>query len=291
MIQYYHDLWAKCSKMPARLTSLVGECGHTNVNRARKTKKAPWHWDEVHQKAFNDIKAVIAKDVAVAYPDYSKDFEIYTDASSQQIGVAITQQNRPIAFFNRKLSATEQKYSVTEIELLVMVETLKEFKGMLWGQLIKVYTDHTNLIQDALGPTLDRVYQWRLLLEEYGLEIIHIKGIHNMVADAISRLDYSPTHSDRENWMTFTQCWHDYASHTTPQQPAAHQDSINLVFANRSEEDVIYPLIAQEIAEAQQNYPHLQLLACDEEFTTQLVEILKSCARAQPWFYPLLSST
>jgi hypothetical protein len=45
-----------------------------------------------------------------------------------------------------------------ETELLAIVETLKEFKGMLWGQLIKVYTDLKNLIQDALGLTSDRVY-------------------------------------------------------------------------------------------------------------------------------------
>jgi hypothetical protein len=38
----------------------------------------------------------------------------------------------------------------TKIELLVIVETLKEFKGMLWGQLIKVYTDHMNLTRNAL---------------------------------------------------------------------------------------------------------------------------------------------
>jgi hypothetical protein len=68
--------------MLAPLTSLVGECGYTKVTRAHKTKKVPWYWYEVHQKAFDDIKAVIAKDVALAYPDYSKAFEIYTDASS-----------------------------------------------------------------------------------------------------------------------------------------------------------------------------------------------------------------
>ena len=111
----------------------------------------PWHWDEVHQKAFNDVKAVIAKDVALAYPDYSKEFEIYTDASSKQMGAVITQQNRPIAFFSRKLSETQQKYSVTEIELLAIVETLKEFKGMLWGQTIKVYTDHKILSKMPLA--------------------------------------------------------------------------------------------------------------------------------------------
>ncbi len=77
-----------------------------------------------------------------------KPFEIYTDASSMQLGAVITQDNRPIAFFSRKLSKTQPKYSVTEIELLVIVETLKEFKGMLWKQDIKVYTQITKISQE-----------------------------------------------------------------------------------------------------------------------------------------------
>ena len=64
---------------------------------------------------------------------------------------------------------------------------------MLWGQRIKVYTDHKNLMQNALGFTCDCVYRWRLLLEEYNPEIVYIKGIDNTVADAISRLEYDPT--------------------------------------------------------------------------------------------------
>jgi hypothetical protein len=64
---------------------------------------------------------------------------------------------------------------------------------MLWSQQIKVFTDHTNLMRDALGLTLDQVYRWRLLLEEYGPEIVYIKGIHNTVADAVSRLEYDPS--------------------------------------------------------------------------------------------------
>ncbi len=70
----------------------------------------------------------------------------------------------------------QQKYSVTKIELLAIVETLKEFKGMLWGQDIKVYTDHKNLTRDALGLTSDRVYCWWLLFEEYTQEIYIYKG-------------------------------------------------------------------------------------------------------------------
>ena len=70
---------------------------------------------------------------------------------------------------------------------------------MLWGQRIKVYTDHKNLVRDALGLTSDRVYRWRLLLEEYGPEIEYIKGTDNTVADAISRLEYDPTRHKRDN--------------------------------------------------------------------------------------------
>ncbi len=104
----------------------------------------------------------------------------------------ITQDNRPIGFFSRELSETQQKHIVMEIELLAIVKTLKEFKGLLWGQDIKVYTDHKNITRDALCLTSVRVYCWRLLLEEYAPEIVYIKGIHNTVAEAILQLEYDP---------------------------------------------------------------------------------------------------
>ncbi len=140
----------------------------------------------MHQQAFDNMKATIAKEVVLAYPDFIKPFKIYTDTSTTQLGAVITQGNRPIAFFSRKLSKVQSKYSVTEIKLLAIVETLKELHGMLWGQTIKVYTDHKNLTCDALGLTSDRVYRWQLLLEEFAPEIVYIKRIHNSVADAIS---------------------------------------------------------------------------------------------------------
>ncbi len=148
MVQYYRDLWAKWSKMLTPLTSLVGECGQTKVSRAKGMKKAPWHWDEVYQRAFDHVKAAIARKVVLAYPDYSKVFEIYTNALSKQLEAVITQENRPIAFFSPKLSSTQRKYSVTKIELLAIVKTLK----------VKLYTDHANLIRDSLGMTLDPMY-------------------------------------------------------------------------------------------------------------------------------------
>jgi hypothetical protein len=107
-------------------------------------------------------------------------------------------------------------------------------------------------MQDALGLTSDQMYCWRLLLEEYGPTIVHIKGIHNTVADAISRLDYGPIQENRSTMMTFVQCWCHYTSgQEESTSPSAYmQDSMHLVFANQDDEDAIYPLTSREKAEA-----------------------------------------
>jgi hypothetical protein len=169
------------------------------------------------------------------------------DESSTQLGALISQDNRPIAFFSRKLSQMQQKYSVAEIGLLVIVETLKEFKGMLWGQDIKVYTDCKNLTRDALGLTSDRVYCWWLLLEEYAPKIIYIKGIYNTVEDAILQLENDPklnktnkyTHAmlgvepeelSAQRWKSFAHHWCSYNETSMPMH--AYCFHMNEVFAN-----------------------------------------------------------
>jgi hypothetical protein len=89
------------------LTSLVGKCSQTKVTKAKGTKEVPWHWDKVHQKAFDHVEATITKEVVLAYLVNSKVFAIYMDASSKQLEAVITQDNRPIAFFSCKLSAMQ----------------------------------------------------------------------------------------------------------------------------------------------------------------------------------------
>jgi hypothetical protein len=65
MVQFFRDLWERHSEMLAPLTSLVGECGHAKVTRAKKTKKRAWYCDEVHQLVFDNVKDTIEKDVAL----------------------------------------------------------------------------------------------------------------------------------------------------------------------------------------------------------------------------------
>jgi hypothetical protein len=127
MVQYYRDMWQKHSEMLAPLTNLVGEWGETKTTKRNKTKKKTWRWESIHPQAFDNAKATIAKEVVLAYPDFTKPFEIFADASTMQLGAMITQGNRPIVFFSRKLSVVQTKYSVTKIELLAIVETFMEF--------------------------------------------------------------------------------------------------------------------------------------------------------------------
>jgi hypothetical protein len=82
----------------------VGEWGEMKTTKLNKTKKKPWWWNLIYQQAFDDVKAAIAKETVLAYPDFLKPFKVYTDASSTQLGAVITQDNKPIAFFSRKLS-------------------------------------------------------------------------------------------------------------------------------------------------------------------------------------------
>ncbi len=128
---------------------------------------------------------------------------------------------------------------------------------MLWGQKIKVFTDHKNLIRDALGLTFNRVYWRRLLLEEYAPEIVYIKGIHSTVADSISQLEYNPEVSFANLEVpTKDHCWKGFTSLWCPyneKNPGTHEQDCNWnhVFADCSNEDKISSLTAQEVADAQ----------------------------------------
>ena len=72
------------------------------------------------------------------------------------------------------MNSSQQNYPTTEKELLSIVETLKEFRNILLGHQIMVYTDHKNLTYKTFNT--ERVMRWRLILEEFGPELKYIKG-------------------------------------------------------------------------------------------------------------------
>ena len=90
--------------------------------------KVKWKWTEEHQKSFDQMKALTAKETLLTFPDFNKEFEIHTDASKLQLGACISQKGKPVAFYSRKLQPAQTRYTTTERELLSIVETLKEFE-------------------------------------------------------------------------------------------------------------------------------------------------------------------
>ena len=173
MINFYRDCWRGRSHLLSPLTRLM-------------SKSISFKWTPVEQKAFDDIKAAISKESLLTYPDFAKPFDVYTDASDKQLGAVILQEGKPIAHFSRTLNSAQRNYTVTDKELLSIVELLKEFRDILYGHRIRVFTDHKNLT--CYNLTSQRVMRWRLVIEEFGIEIIYIKGSHNVAADALSRL-------------------------------------------------------------------------------------------------------
>ena len=176
IVNYYRDMWIKRSHVLAPLAGLT-------------SSKAKWQWGPQQQAAFDMAKRIIAKEVMLAYPDFNKPFVIHTDASHYQLGAVISQDGKPVAFYSRKLNPAQTRYTTTERELLSIVETLKEYRNILLGQQIEVFTDHKNLVYKTFNT--ERVMRWRLIIEEFGPKLTYIKGENNIVADALSRMRLS----------------------------------------------------------------------------------------------------
>jgi hypothetical protein len=65
-------------------------------------------------EAFDDIKKIICREVMLTATDFSKPFHIFTDASDLQLGAVIAQDEKPIAFYCRKLNSAQKKYILLE---------------------------------------------------------------------------------------------------------------------------------------------------------------------------------
>jgi RNase H-like domain found in reverse transcriptase len=99
-------------------------------------------WSAECERSLATVKQTLGKNIVLTFPDFKKPFEIYTDASKVQLGAVIKQEGKPLAFYSRKLSDAQTRYTVTELEFLSIVETLQEYRTILLGPIIKVYKDH-----------------------------------------------------------------------------------------------------------------------------------------------------
>ena len=163
------------------------------TNLLKKDQK--FVWSESCQNAFCKIKAVLASSPVLAAPDFSKQFKVYVDASDVSVGAILTQQgddgiDHPIVYFSKKFNMYQRKYSTIEKECLALVLALQHFDVYLNATVhpVLAFTDHNPLtFINKMKNKNQRLMRWSLILQEYNLKIVHIKGKDNVIADALSR--------------------------------------------------------------------------------------------------------
>ena len=157
-------------------------------------KKIPWSWTTEQEEAMKQLKEDITTAPCIAAPDPNRPFVLETDACGTGISGVLSQYAadgslHPVYFYSRGLTSAETRYSVTELECLAVVASLKKLRHYVAGQRIEVFTDHSAVIQ-ILKTKMDapaRLLRWQLQLSEFNLTFSYRKGAKHVVADALSR--------------------------------------------------------------------------------------------------------
>ena len=144
------------------------------------------------------------------------DQRIYLICNSSNIGLSgwIGQMHddgiiRPGRFHSKKFNNTQMKYGITRKELLAIVDSVRNFRGVLQGHPVTILTDYQPLIPFMSSlQTNQMIIRWQESLSQLDINIEHIDGKKNVIADALSRTykespcppsEQSPLSADHSN--------------------------------------------------------------------------------------------
>ena len=80
--------------------------------------------------------------------------------------------------------------------MIAIVEDLKEYRNILLGANITIFTDHKNLLSNS--TVSNRVFMWKQKIQEFWCNTQYIKGQCNIEADALSRLPTDTTSAEKK---------------------------------------------------------------------------------------------
>ena len=163
------------------------------TNLLSKRTKFIWTYD--CQKAFDILKAILKNEPVLLAPNFAKEFKLAVDASDTGAGSVLMQEDsngvdHPVSYFSKKFNKHQKNYSTIEKECLSLILALQHFEVYLTSSSspIRVFSDHNPLIFiHKMKNKNQRILRWSLLLQEYNLDIRHIKGKDNIISDALSR--------------------------------------------------------------------------------------------------------
>jgi len=188
MVNFYHRFINNAATILAPLHKYL-------VGKSKRDKQLIT-WTAETEEAFQESKRQLAEATLLAHPLENAKLIIKTDASSTAMGAVLEQYQagnwKPLGFFSKKLSETQQRYSTYDRELLAIYSALKFFKHMVKGRDVTILTDHKPL-QYAFHQPLDKASerQRRQLsfISQITTRIIYVAGKENTVADTLSRIE------------------------------------------------------------------------------------------------------
>jgi len=112
LVGYYRSFIPDFSKIAKPMTSLL-----------QKDKK--FAWNEECEVAFRTLRELLTTAPVLAQPNIEKHFDVFCDASKSGLGCVLMQEGRVIAYASRQLRKHEINYPTHDLELVVVVHTLK----------------------------------------------------------------------------------------------------------------------------------------------------------------------
>ena len=158
-------------------------------------KDEKWQWEEMQQKAFEELKGIFTSKLVLAAPDLDKEFRMEADASNYATGGVLSikcsdEKWRLVAFISKSLSDTERNYEIHNKEMLAVIRCLEAWRHFLKGTVVKfeIWTDHKNLEYFMKAQKLNRRQaRWTLYLSRFDFTLKHIPGSKMGKADSLSR--------------------------------------------------------------------------------------------------------
>ena len=165
-------------------------------------KDVSFAWTDETEDCFQNLKEILTTAPILAFPDFDRQFIVYTDASHTAIGYILGQRDergkeRVVAYGGRALRGAELRYTITEKETLALVEACKTYRPYLLNSKFLVYTDHTatKFLQNVRDPT-GRLARWALTLQAFSYDIVHKPGRTHSNADTLSRVPWEQGNRD-----------------------------------------------------------------------------------------------
>ena len=163
----------------------------------------PYEWTTRCQEAFEFLKEMLLKEPVLKYPDPSKPYTLFTDASKFAWACVLTQEYEhefdgkkrkilhPITYMSGLFKGSQVNWATLTKEAYAIYVSVKKLDHYLQDAEVTLRSDHLPLKSFLQKNTLNtKVNNWAIDITSRcrNIQFEYIKGIKNTLADTMSRL-------------------------------------------------------------------------------------------------------